>query len=145
MAYLVYDINADGKVTLPPIEVGESSPSAPPRSGYDRRECTSIHDVERIERILQQQSRDEREHEAEADASTFLELKRDIRRRIMAQIESSSTSPLIRDMLLAWCQLRDEARREHWKSIIMAQENFIEGLHNDRPRTIEEVGIGESQ
>lgn len=134
MAYLVYDINASGRITLPPIERGESCPSTPPRKGYDRRECNTIREVEKIEKILQRQTFDEREKQAEVDANTFLELKRQVRRNIITAIESSSTDQYTKDFLKAWCELRDEKRRDHYANILRQRECYIEALHNDSPR-----------
>ena len=135
--YVVYFENAQGKISLPPTL---DTPTPP---GYERRECQSISQVRELERRMAQEARDRRDAEWEHEQESWTEARRDIRRRIMTSIESSSTSQYEKDFLRSWCQLRDEKRRDHYQRIFEQREAYFEALHYDKPRNAEEV-LGES-
>lgn len=131
--YVVYFERSDGTIFIPPDH------TTPTPDGMIRRECQSISEVHALERRMQQEARDRAEQEAEGELARTLERQRQIRRHIMTSIESSSTSQYDKDFLRAWCQLRDDKRREHYKRLFQQREAYFESLHYDKPRNAEEV------
>lgn len=133
MAYVIYFERPDGTILIPPTHDTRIP------DGCNRHECNSIHEVELLERRMQQDTRDRAEREADHEDEMLTERRRQIRRNIMSSIESSATTPYDKDFLLAWCQLRDDKRRERYKQLFQQRESYFESLHNDRPRNAEEI------
>src|ERR1017187_5789977 len=131
--YVTYFESASGAISIPPTL---DTPTPP---GYDRRECHSIHEVEALERRMQQSSRDTAELEGGRWEAEGMETRRPVHRNLMTAIEPSSTSPYDKEFLKAWCELRDEKRREPYKRIFQQRESYFEALHFDHPRNAEEV------
>jgi hypothetical protein len=135
--HVVYFENSSGVISLPPTS------DTPTPSGYIRKEANTIYEVAALEKRMQRDSVDRAEQECERDEALFMEKRREIRRKIMARMESVDTDLQTKEFLRGWCQLRDETRRQKYADIIHQRLSYFELLNFDKPRNAEEL-LGES-
>lgn len=134
--HLVYFESQRGEILLPP-----TSDTPRPR-GHILREANSINEVHDLERRLQRQEADKHEQQLERDHDVTESSRREIRRRLIARIDSCATDEYTKDFLRNWMMLRDEKRREYYKNQFRCREVYLEALNFDRPQTLGEVTKG---
>lgn len=136
--HLIYFESQRGEILLPP-----TSDTPCPR-GHILREANTISEVHDLERRLQRQELDRHEQQLERDHDWAEEKRREVRRRLISRIDSAATDEYTKEFLRNWMMLRDEKRREYYKNQFRCREVYLEGLHFDRPQTLDEVTKGKS-
>jgi hypothetical protein len=136
---LYYFENRAGDIQLPPNDEVYFTLCPP---GYDRREANTLDEVDKLQRRLQQQTRDRHEREAEHDEALIAESKATVMSNLIQRAASSATTAYERDFIKCYLQLREEKRAEYRKRFA-CDTAFLEMRENDRPRNAEEQ-LGES-
>ena len=141
--HLQYFINREGQIAIPPDAEAASIVLKDPRwAGYELREANDIHEVDRLQKRLQQQTWDELQREGEQQASAWEERLKAQRDRLIAKAVSAATTQYEKDFFREWLKLKDEQRREKFKQRYlcdMAAYSFFEQREFDKPRNAEET------
>lgn len=108
--------------------------SFPTPEGYTRETARSLPEIDRLQRILQDQERREWEREYLADAEKMKARYEDVRQRLVARMVSSSTSPYERDYISEYLKLHDEKLRKKYREIFEHRVAYLWARENDTPR-----------
>lgn len=106
-----------------------SAQPTPP--GYSREYADTLDAVDKLQKRLQEQTRQEFESEREAIEAAGGSVRALIRDRLMAKLASSSTSEHDKDFIRAWLVVREDRRAEfarHFEMrnyVIHARENNL--------------------
>jgi hypothetical protein len=106
---VVYFVRQDGHVMLAPYT------SAPCPANCRREEADTLAEVDRLERVLQQQEELESERELILDLNRTERASQAVRDRLYARMTSGSTPQWEKDFLREYLKLRDERKRAKYQ------------------------------
>jgi hypothetical protein len=136
---LIYLEDAGGNIELPPsLAAARAALALAKYAHFELREANTIAEVESLERRLRAKVKADAEIEIAGDEARCAAERQRIRSNLQAAIASAATDQYTKDYLRAWIALRDQKRREKYKSTFQQREAYFEALHYDRPRAFDE-------
>jgi len=122
---VIYFRYPDGHLTLAPYSDFPTPPNA------IREGAETLAQVDRLERVLQQQELDRGEREMQHDSEMIESASARIRDSLYARMTSGSTTEWEKEFLRLYLQLRDERKREKYRQRYLEYSMYLSARHND--------------
>jgi len=103
------------------------------RQPYEEREANTLPELDRLQARLTDAARHRDQTQWQADSDRMAAARRSVYDRIMARIQSSSTTEYEKDFLREYLKLREE-RRAKYHSRFLCDRVYLEAREFDRPR-----------
>jgi len=135
---VIYWKHRDGHLTLAPFS------DAPTPDDCIRYEADTLAEIDRIEKILQQQEQQVLDREHAYDEALYEPHRQAIRDRIYARITSSATTEYEKEFLKLYLELRDERKKALYRQRFHEWQGYMYARHfdlGDRDASKEEVNI----
>lgn len=122
-----------GYVMLAPYTGGGARCECPTPAGYRLEYADNLTDVDKLERRLQQQERDQAERDGERECTLMEARIKANRDKIYARITSSETDEYNKEFLKLWLQVSDERKRKMYSQRFLERESYLWARHNMSP------------
>lgn len=123
-----------GYILLAPYTGGGDRCECPTPEGYRLEYADTLADVDKLERILQLQEREEAEREGQREVEMLEARRKAIRDRIYQKIASSETDEWNKEFYRLYLQLSDERKKTMYRQRFLERQSYLWARHNDTPK-----------
>jgi hypothetical protein len=103
----------------------------PTPEGHEREEYDTLAEIDKLQKILQQQEYDAAQRECEFDQAQVSARADAVRDRLYERMTSGSTSQYEKDFIRLYLQLRDERKRETYRQRYLEHQWYLYAREND--------------
>jgi hypothetical protein len=115
---VLYFENASGHILLPPVEIGKGDSVARKLfeerykpQGYEWREASTLNDVDRLQKRLQDQAQGELNRQTERVSNARELARQQTRSNLYQRMTSSDCDPYEKDFIRYWMMLDDDKKK----------------------------------
>lgn len=112
--------------------------------GYREEYADTLSDIDKLERKLQEQDRQEHFQEYLRDNTLIAQRDAQIRDKLRSRMLSSDCSQYEKDFIELYLQLRDERKKEKYRQLFLEHQSYLWARHNNvgnRQADKEEVNL----
>ena len=103
----------------------------PPLPGYREEYADTLSDIDKLERKLQEQDRQEHFKEYLKDQTLLAKKDAEIRDKLRQKMLRSDCTPYERDFIELYLQLRDDKKKEKYRQLFLEHTSYLWARHND--------------